>query len=70
MPGEGDQGGRKVKRGELILYAGAGERKTRGEAAMADGRGRLFQTSWVEEDVEGKIDRPPQKKESSWVTET
>lgn len=40
MPGEGDQGGRKVKRGELILYAGAGERKTRGEAAMADGRGR------------------------------
>lgn len=40
LPGEGDQGGRKVKRGELILYAGAGERKTRGEAAMADGRGR------------------------------
>lgn len=40
LPGEGDQGGRKLKGGELILYAGAGERKARGEAAVADGGGK------------------------------
>lgn len=36
-----DQGGRKVKRRESSFCGGAGERKARGEAAMADGRGEV-----------------------------
>lgn len=38
LPGEGDQG--RLKRGWFILSAGAGERKEREEAAMADRRGK------------------------------
>ena len=40
LPGEGGQGGRRLKGGELILYAGAGGRKASSEAAVADGGGK------------------------------